>query len=29
MVEQSDNQGVRFILDEVKANTAWEDYENK
>jgi tetratricopeptide (TPR) repeat protein len=25
----SDNQGVRFLLDEVKANTAWEDYENK
>lgn len=25
----SDNQGVRFIIDEVKAKTAWEDRENE
>ena len=25
----SDNQGVRFLIDEVKAKTAWEDRENK
>jgi hypothetical protein len=25
----SDNQGVRFLIDEVKANTAWEDRENE
>ncbi len=24
----SDNQGVRFLIDEVKAKTAWEDREN-
>ncbi|MBU0994158.1 MAG: tetratricopeptide repeat protein [Proteobacteria bacterium] len=24
----SDNQGVRFLIDEVKTNTAWEDREN-
>ncbi|MFW6147480.1 MAG: hypothetical protein ACOC6B_03710 [Thermodesulfobacteriota bacterium] len=23
----SDNQGVRFLIDEVKAKTAWEDRE--
>jgi tetratricopeptide (TPR) repeat protein len=25
----SDNQGVRFLTDEVKAKTAWKDYEDK
>ena len=25
----SDNQGVRFLIDEVKAKTAWEDRENE
>ena len=25
----SDNQGVRFLIDEVKARTAWEDRENE
>ena len=25
----SDNQGVRFLIDEVKAKTAWEDSENE
>jgi tetratricopeptide (TPR) repeat protein len=25
----SDNQGVRFLIDEVKARTAWEESENK
>jgi tetratricopeptide (TPR) repeat protein len=25
----SDNQGVRFLIDEVKAMTAWEDRENE
>jgi hypothetical protein len=25
----SDNQGVRFLIDEVKAKTAWEDRENR
>ena len=25
----TDNQGVRFLIDEVKAKTAWEDSENK
>jgi tetratricopeptide (TPR) repeat protein len=25
----SDNQGVRFIVDEVKAKRAWEDRENE
>jgi hypothetical protein len=25
----SDNQGVRFLIDDVKAKIAWEDYENK
>jgi len=25
----SDNQGVRFLIDEVKAKTVWEDRENK
>ncbi|MBN1817850.1 MAG: hypothetical protein JW828_10850 [Sedimentisphaerales bacterium] len=25
----SDNQGVRFLIDEVKTKTAWEDRENK
>jgi hypothetical protein len=25
----SDNQGVRFIIDEVKAKTVWEDRENE
>lgn len=24
----SDNQGVRFLMDEVKGMTAWEDREN-
>jgi hypothetical protein len=24
-----DNQGVRFLIDEVKAKTAWEDRENE
>jgi len=25
----SDNQGVRFIIDEVTAKTVWEDRENE
>ena len=25
----SDNQGVRFLIDEVNAKTAWEDRENE
>ena len=25
----SDNQGVRFLIDEVKAKTAWADFENE
>jgi hypothetical protein len=25
----SDNQGVRFLIDEVKAKTAWKDRENE
>lgn len=25
----SDNQGVRLLIDEVKAITAWEDRENE
>lgn len=25
----SDNQGVRFLIDAVKAKTAWEDHENE
>ena len=24
-----DNQGVRFLIDEVKGKTAWEDRENE
>ena len=24
----SDNQGVRFLIDDVKDKTAWEDREN-
>ena len=25
----SDNQGVRFLIDEVKAKTSWQDRENE
>jgi hypothetical protein len=25
----SDNQGVRFLIDEIKEKTAWEDRENE
>lgn len=25
----SDNLGVRFVIDDVKAKTAWEDRENE
>ena len=25
----SDNQGARFLIDEVRAKTAWEDHQNK
>ena len=25
----SDNQGVRFLIDEVRAKTAWEDREEE
>ena len=27
--QHADNQGVRFLIDEVKAKTAWEDRENE
>ena len=25
----TDNQGARFLIDEVKAKTSWKDYENE
>ena len=28
-INPSDNQGVRFLIDEVKAKTGWEDRENE
>lgn len=28
-INSSDNQGVRFLIDEVKAKTAWDDSENR
>ena len=27
IIDRSDNQGVRFLIDEVKDKTAWEDRE--
>jgi hypothetical protein len=25
----SDNQGVRFLIDDVRAETAWKEYESE